>query len=94
MELIGSMCLKLCVSTSEGDDLDLFVVLHKLDSSGKENSFPGSTAMDGNFQPVLSTYRKLPDWLAGLCSKDLSEADLAKVVGGNAIRVLRQVLKT
>jgi predicted acyl esterase len=40
-ELIGSMRLKLWVSTSEGDDLDLFVVLRKLDSTGKEIFFSG-----------------------------------------------------
>ena len=36
LELIGSMRLKLRVSTSEGDDLELFVVLRKLDSTGRE----------------------------------------------------------
>lgn len=41
VELIGGMRLKLWVSTSEGDDLDLFVVLRKLDSSGKEVFFSG-----------------------------------------------------
>ena len=40
MELIGSMRLKLWVSTSEGDDLDLFVVLRKLDCRGVEVFFP------------------------------------------------------
>lgn len=40
-ELIGSMRLKLWVSTSEGDDLDLFVVLRKLDSAGSEVFFSG-----------------------------------------------------
>ena len=40
-ELVGGMRLKLWVSTSEGDDLDLFVVLRKLDSSGKEVFFSG-----------------------------------------------------
>jgi len=40
-EFIGSMRLKLFVSTSEGDDLDLFVVLRKLDSTGKEVFFSG-----------------------------------------------------
>ena len=40
-ELIGSMRLKLWVSTSEGDDLDLFVVLRKLDSTGNEVFFSG-----------------------------------------------------
>ena len=33
--------MKLWVSTSEGDDLDLFVVLRKLDSSGREVYFSG-----------------------------------------------------
>jgi uncharacterized protein len=41
VELIGSMRLKLWVSTSEGDDLDLFVVLRKLDSTGNEVFFSG-----------------------------------------------------
>lgn len=40
-ELIGSMRMKVWVSTSEGDDLDLFVVLRKLDSSGNEVFFSG-----------------------------------------------------
>jgi predicted acyl esterase len=41
VELVGSMRLKLWVSTSESDDLDLFVVLHKLDSAGREVFFSG-----------------------------------------------------
>jgi predicted acyl esterase len=41
MELIGSMGLKLWVSTSEGDDLDLFVVVRKLDAMGSEVFFSG-----------------------------------------------------
>ena len=36
VELVGRMKLKLWVSTSESDDLDLFVVLRKLDSAGQE----------------------------------------------------------
>jgi membrane dipeptidase len=52
------------------------------------------TDMDGNFKPVFSSYRQLPDWVGGLRSKGLSEADLAKVVGGNAVRILNQLLKT
>ena len=39
--MIGSMRLKLWVGTSEGDDLDLFVVLRKLDPSGREVYFSG-----------------------------------------------------
>jgi predicted acyl esterase len=41
VELIGSMRLKLWVSTTESDDLDLFVVLRKLDSGGREVFFSG-----------------------------------------------------
>lgn len=41
VELIGSMRLKLWISTSEGNDLDLFAVLRKLDSNGNEVFFSG-----------------------------------------------------
>jgi putative CocE/NonD family hydrolase len=41
VELIGSMRLKLWVCTSEGNDIDLFVVLRKLDSGGHEVFFSG-----------------------------------------------------
>jgi putative CocE/NonD family hydrolase len=41
VELIGGIALKLWLSTSEGDDLDLFVVLRKLDSTGREVFFSG-----------------------------------------------------
>jgi uncharacterized protein len=40
-ELTGSMRLKLWVSSSEGDDLDLFVVIRKFDSAGREVLFSG-----------------------------------------------------
>ena len=40
-ELTGSMTLKLWVSTSDGDDLDLFVVVHKLGHAGDEVHFYG-----------------------------------------------------
>jgi membrane dipeptidase len=51
------------------------------------------TDMDSNFQPVFSTYRQLPNWIAGLRAKGLSEGEVAKIAGGNALRVLQQVLK-
>jgi uncharacterized protein len=40
-ELTGGMTLRLWVSTSEGDDLDLFVLLRKFDATGKEVFFYG-----------------------------------------------------
>jgi uncharacterized protein len=41
VELTGETKLRLWVSTSEGDDLDLFVVLRKFDAKGKEVFFCG-----------------------------------------------------
>jgi uncharacterized protein len=41
VELLGSMSLKLWISTTEGDDLDLFVVVRKLDCTGCEIFFSG-----------------------------------------------------
>ncbi len=40
-ELTGGMTLKLWVSATEGDDLDLFVVLRKFDTAGREMYFFG-----------------------------------------------------
>lgn len=48
-ELTGSMTLALWVSTSEGDDMDLFVLPRKLDATGQEVCFsgPNGFAHDG-----------------------------------------------
>lgn len=51
------------------------------------------TDMDGNYQPVFSSYRQMPDFVAGMRSRGLSEAETAKVAGGNALRLLAAVLK-
>jgi membrane dipeptidase len=51
------------------------------------------TDMDGNYKPVFSSYLQLPDWVSALQSKGLSESEVAKVTGGNALRVLGRVLK-
>lgn len=40
-ELTGSMTLKLWVATSEGDDIDLFVLLRKFDEHNREVTFYG-----------------------------------------------------
>ena len=50
------------------------------------------TDMDGNYKPVFNDYRQLPDWTAALLAKGLSIAEVGEVVGGNARRVLKQVL--
>ncbi len=45
-ELTGEMALKLWVSTSEGVDLDLFILLRKLDPAGREVHFYGYNGYD------------------------------------------------
>lgn len=50
------------------------------------------TDMDGNYKPVFNDYRQLPDWTGALLAKGLSTVEVGKVVGGNATRVLKQVL--
>jgi membrane dipeptidase len=50
------------------------------------------TDMDGNFKPVLSSYAEVEDWAAGLRTKGFTEAEVAKVMGGNMQRVLTQVI--
>jgi membrane dipeptidase len=50
------------------------------------------TDMDGNYKPVFSSYRQLPDWTAALLDRGLGEEEVAKVVGGNAARILREIL--
>jgi membrane dipeptidase len=49
------------------------------------------TDMDGNYKPVFDTYRQLPEWVAGLLEFGLSDEELARVVGGNALRVIKEV---
>lgn len=49
--------------------------------------------MDANFKPVLGNYLQLPQWIDGLKSKGLSENEVHKLAGGNAVRVLSEVLK-
>ncbi len=49
------------------------------------------TDMDANFKPVFDTYANLPHFVAGLAQRGLKEADIAKLIGGNFIRLLSEV---
>jgi membrane dipeptidase len=50
------------------------------------------TDMDGNYKPVFNDYRQLPDWAGALLARGLSTQEVGKVVGGNAVRVIKQAI--
>ena len=43
--------------------------------------------MDANYKPVYGNFRQLPLIVGALLEKGMSEADIAKVIGGNFVRV-------
>ena len=49
------------------------------------------TDMDGNYKPVFDTYTNLPYFVAGLTQRGVSEQDVAKLIGGNFMRLLAAV---
>jgi membrane dipeptidase len=51
------------------------------------------TDMDVNFKPVFTSYIQLSQWGEALRTKGLSSEEVAKILGGNARRVLAKVIK-
>ncbi len=49
------------------------------------------TDMDANYKPVWENYRKMPFVVGGLLKRGWSEADIAKIIGGNFMRVFNEV---
>lgn len=49
------------------------------------------TDMDANYKPVMDNYRQLPTLVVGLWEAGLKDEDIAKVLGGNFMRVWKQI---
>ena len=49
------------------------------------------TDMDANYKPVFDTYANLPYYVAGLRKRGLAELEVAKLIGGNFMRLLAAV---
>ncbi|MGE0590616.1 MAG: dipeptidase [Cyclobacteriaceae bacterium] len=67
-------------------------IMRLIDTVGVDHVGLG-TDMDSNYKPVLDSYLQLPKWLSALQDKGLSKEEVAKVAGGNVVRVLSLVLK-
>jgi membrane dipeptidase len=50
--------------------------------------------MDGNYKPVFDTYANLPVFVAGLLKRGMHEPEVAKLIGGNFLRVFAAVQGT
>ena len=65
-------------------------VLALVDAVGAEHVAIGSD-MDGNYKPVLTEYADFPVLAAALLYRGLHERDVARVLGGNFLRVFDAV---
>ena len=52
------------------------------------------TDMDANYKPVFDNYRQLPILVGALLKRGLSREEASKFLGGNFMRVFREVTKT
>ncbi len=75
-------------------DFDDFVenTLRLIDVVGVDHVGIG-TDMDANFQPVIQDYFGVEKWLESLAAKGLSNTEVEKIGGGNAVRMIGAVLK-
>ncbi len=64
-------------------------ILELVEELGEDHVCLG-TDMDANYHPVLETYAKLPLLVGELLHRGMPEESLAKVVGGNVLRVLER----
>jgi membrane dipeptidase len=63
-------------------------ILRLVDAVGADHVAIG-TDMDANYMPVFTSYREWPLLPAALLARGLAEQEVAKILGGNFLRVLR-----
>ncbi len=61
-----------------------------VEAMGEDHVALGSD-MDANYKPVLETYRKMPLLVGALMRRGYSQTRLAKIMGGNVLRVMDAV---
>jgi membrane dipeptidase len=49
------------------------------------------TDMDANYLPVFTNYRQMPHLPVALRSRGMNDEDIAKILGGNFVRVFNEV---
>jgi uncharacterized protein len=87
--LVGGMTLRLWAETSEGDDMDVFVVLRKFDASGREINFYGYNGFAGDglakgwlrvSHRALDSQRSRPDrpWHTHLKSQPIHSGEVVQ----------------
>ena len=77
------------VALASFDDF-LDEILRMVDVLGVEHVAIG-TDMDANYRPVLHSYRQFPDLAVGLGARGLAGDEVAKILGGNFIRLFAAV---
>lgn len=65
-------------------------ILRTIDLVGIDHVALG-TDMDANYKPVFESYRQLPMLAGALLKRGLSETETAQFLGGNFLRVFREV---
>lgn len=85
--VIGAWPAGLGISTLDGM---ITRIVELIDIVGIDHVGIG-TDMDANYKPVWDNYADFPLLVTGMMQRGLSEADISKIIGGNGLRVLKQV---
>lgn len=85
--IIGGWPAGIGISTMDGM---ITRILELVDIVGIDHVGLG-TDMDANYKPVWDNYADFPLVVSRLLERGLNEAEIAKIIGGNGLRVLGQV---